>query len=238
MPKFALLFTMALAGQTLCASPVLADDPKPAPVKVLILPAEMRVYSLTATNAIEDAPDATVVANTASDAEVRHFTAANPQFQPVAMPTLSSDEQAALKQHVALYKAVVGDVHIAERIGDAWKGPLDSFAYTVGPGLQFLKQRSNADYLLVLFGADGESTGGRIAMTLLFGGLTGQNYICAGLIDLDSGKIVWLNYDTHNAKDFKDPKNMASFVNDILQDYPDGSLHSYAYTAADASTNH
>lgn len=235
MYRHAYLAACAAFALLSCSAAVYAADPQPAPIKVLVLPADMKVYSLTANGDIEDAPDATHAVITMSDNELKRLMTNSPVFKPVAMPALSADEQATLKEHVALYKMIANDTHIADEIGDAWKTPLAAFTYTLGPGLQFLKQRSGADYALILQGEDAVSTGGRVGMSVFAALLgvqmaKGRNYICAGLVDLDTGNVVWLNYDTHNASDFDDPKKMPGYVDDILQDYPDGSLHAFAAT--------
>lgn len=207
---------------------VAAADTTPGTRKILVLPAYVKVYSLTASGSVEDSPDATAAASGYGNAELQRYLATDAAFKLVPMPTLSASEQSTLDEHVALYKSIVHDARMADSLGGPWKAPLAAFTYSVGPGLDFVRQRSGADYLLVLVAEDGESTAGRIAMTMLFGGLVGRNYISAGLIDLHTGNVVWLNYDTHNAKDFVVQANMTQFVDDILQDYPEGSLHDAA----------
>jgi hypothetical protein len=96
--------------------------------------------------------------------------------------------------------------------------------------LRFLKQRSGADYGLIVFGGDGESTSGNAFKTFMIGGVTGRNYLFAGLVDLDTGNIVWLHRDTHDADNFTTKDNMDVFVMDLLKDYPDGSLHDSSVT--------
>jgi len=214
-----------------CAAGPCAADTPPAPQKILVLPADVKIYSLTASGNVEDAPDATAAASSYGNTELQHYLASDLAFKLLPMPNLSGDEQATLKEHVALYKTIVLDTHLADVLGDAWKAPLQAFTYSVGPGLDFLRQSSGADYLLLLTAEDGESTSGRIAMTLLFGGPVGRNYISAGLIDLHTGKVVWLNYDTHNASDYKVQANMIKYVDEILQDFPDGSLHGAPFAA-------
>lgn len=225
---------IVLSLSACCAAGPCAADAPSTPPKVLVFPADVKVFSLTASGNIEDAPDATAAASGYGNTELQRYVASDPAFKALSMPSLSGDEQATLKEHVALYKTIVRDAHFADAVGDAWKVPLQAFTYSVGPGLDFLRQRSGADYLLLLTAEDGESTGGRMAMTFLFGGPIGRNYISAGLIDLHSGKVVWLNYDTHNASDYNVQANMTKFVDEILEDFPSGSLHDAPFAATDA----
>lgn len=230
----------ALTLLTCFAAPVFATDAPTTPPtqKILVASADIKVYSLTASGSVEDSPDASSVAFGYGNAELQRYLATDAAFKLVPMPTLSTQEQATLGDHVALYKLIVRSAHMADSLGGAWKAPLEAFTYSVGPGLDFLRERSGADLLLVLVGEDGESTGGNLVKTFLIGGLVGRNYICAGLIDLHTGKVVWLNYDTHNAKDFVVQANMTKFVDDILQDYPSGSLHDSPFAASDGPDTH
>lgn len=220
--------TAVLSFSACCVAwPCAADTPP----KILAMPADVKIYSLTAGGSIEDAPDATAAASGYGNTELQRYLASDPAFKVLSMPSLSGDEQATLKEHMALYETIVRDAHLADVLGDAWKAPLQAFTYSVGPGLDFLRQRSGADYLLLLTAEDGESTGGRLAMSFLFGGPVGRNFISAGLVDLHTGKVVWLNYDTHNASDYNVQSNMVKFVDEILEDFPSGSLHDAPFAA-------
>lgn len=231
---------LVLAGM-FCSAPVLAADtaaipaavpaaqaPAPAlpPLKVLMLPPDIKIYTISVGN-MEEAPDATAKMTTETDAELRRALSSSQSFRLVTMPALSPDEQTTLKEHIALYKLVAQNAEKIDEIGGAWKPVLENFDYSLGPGLRFLKQKSGADYALIVFGGDGESTGGNMVATFLIGGRTGRNFLFAGLVDLDTGNIVWLHHDTHDASDFTAKNNMDVYVDDLLNEYPDGSLHDF-----------
>lgn len=222
---------MFLLAAALWAGPThAADAPMQAPFKVLLLPSEIKIFNITAGGGMDEAPDATAKMTAETDAELRRALATSPVFHIVELPPLSPDEQSVLKEHIALYKLAAEDAEKVDSLGGDWKHQLEHFEYTIGPGLSFLRQRSGADYALIVFGGDGESTGGRQAMNVLgailgAGMVEGRNYLYAGLIELSTGKLTWLNYDTHNAKDFTSENNMDVFVDGLFSDYPDASLH-------------
>lgn len=219
-----------LAWNTYAAQPSQAPQPAaapPAPLKVLLLPSDIKIYIISV-GSIDEDPDLSAKMTAQTDAILHHALSDSPEFTLSAMPTLSADEQATLKEHVALYKLEAKDAEVLDEMGGDWKQVLESFDYTLGPGLHFLKQRSGADYGLVIFGGDGESTSGNAFKTFMIGGVTGRNYLFAGLVDLETGNIVWLHRDTHDANNFTTKDNMSVFVMDLLKDYPDGSLHDFS----------
>ncbi|MGE5625497.1 MAG: hypothetical protein ACM3ZT_08125 [Bacillota bacterium] len=229
------LFSAAAAGADTAASPApagaSATDTGAGRIKVLLLPSDIKIMNLSATG-LEDAPDATAKMTAVTDAELGHWLAGSPEFQLMTMPALSADEQAALKEYLALYKLEAGNAQSADDAGDAWKKVVERFDYSFGPGLQFLKARSGADFALIVFGGDGESTGGHMAMTVMAGlfGVPvaqGRNFLYAGLVDLGTGRITWLNYDHHNGANFTTKNNMVEFVDALLNDFPEASLHGY-----------
>jgi len=221
-PSGLLLASLSWTLPALAAGPAPAAAPSQAlaPLKVLLLPSEIKIYTISL-GSIDENPDATAKMTAETDVALRQAVSGSPNFQLSVMPTLTADEQAALKEHVALYRLEAKDVQTLDDIGGDWKQVLENFDYSVGPGLRFLKQRTGADYGLVVFGGDGESTGANV----LFGSMTGRNYLFAGLVDLETGNIVWLHHDTHDTANFTAKNNMDLFVAELLKDYPDGSLH-------------
>lgn len=210
------------------ASSASAAAPAPAqpaaapvnPIKVLLLPSDIKIISIGVATTDESTDDSARM-TAATDAALHTILANSRYFKLLAMPTLSADEQALLKQHVALYRIEAEDAYGFSVRGGVWKDALADFDYSIGPGLAFLKQRSGADYALEVFGGDGESTGAN----LFFGNRRGLNHLYAGLIDLATGNVVWLHQDQHDTANFTAKNNMELFVDEIIQDYPDGSVH-------------
>jgi hypothetical protein len=215
------------------AAPAAAEAPT-ASIKVLLLPSDLKIYNLTAGGSLDIQPDASDIADKQADADLQQMLPAN-GFQLVTMPSLSPDEQQRLKESVALYRLASEDAKAVDNLGGDWKQAIQRFDYSVGPNLQFLKQRTGADYALIVFGADADSTGGRVAMSIFFAALGvgiagGRNYMYAGLADLNTGDIVWLDDDHKNASNFTDKKAIDAIIRNLLQDYPSGSLHDSSAT--------
>jgi hypothetical protein len=201
------------------------------PLKVLVLPAEIKIFLLTAANTLDEQPDASDLADDQTQQFVQQSLLNSQSMALMPMPALSPAEQTTLKQYVALYKVIEVSAETAKRMGGPWSARIDNFDYTVGPGLQFLQQRSGADAVLIVWGTDVESTAGHMAITLLnaalgIGGVQGRNYIAAGLIDLHTGHCRWLDTDHANARDFTNPEVLRKLVAGMLQEYPVGEIHS------------
>ena len=206
-------------------------DTAPPTLKVLVMPSEVKIFNITAGGSLDIAADGTAAATAETDTATQRDVPANARLQMVTMPTLSADEQATLKEHLALYKLAASQANQVRALGGDWHEVLENFDYSVGPGLQFLKQRTGADAALVVFGADGESTGGRVAMGIFLAALGvgiagGSNYLYAGIIDLNTGNIIWLDNDRkHVMSNFSNMQTMDLVVAETIHDYPYGSIH-------------
>ncbi|HEY3645418.1 MAG TPA: hypothetical protein VGM16_08780 [Gammaproteobacteria bacterium] len=213
----------AFACSASAAAPAAAPAPSAAPhtpLKVLLLPSDIKIITLGVAST-EEATDDSARMTAATDAALHNILANSQSFKLLATPTLSADEQAVLKQHVALYHIEAEDAYGFSVRGGVWKDALEDFDYSIGPGLAFLKQRSGADYGLVVFGGDGESTGAN----LFFGNRVGRNHLYGGLIDLATGNVLWLHHGDHNSANFTAKNNMEVFVDQLIQSYPKGSVH-------------
>lgn len=144
------------------------------------------------------------------------------------VPALSAEEQHALDQHVALFHVVAGQVHLNSlRGGELWAKRLESGLtdYTVGPGLDFLADRTGADTALVVIARDAESSAGNkamIALGMLFGGgaRVGRTLAIAGLVDLRSGRLLWQSYDVNASTDLREPEQTNALIDGLFKGYP------------------
>lgn len=234
----------AVVAVTLCSTAAMAGGSappataaavtSPTPIKVLLLPSDLKIYNFTAGGSLDIQPDASAAADKQADADLQQMLPSD-GFQLVLMPSLSADQQQRLKESIALYRLASEDAKAVDNLGGDWKQALQRFDYSVGPNLQFLKQSTGADYALIVFGADADSTGGRVAMSVFFAALgvgiaRGRNYMYAGLVDLNTGNIIWLDDDHKNASNFTDKKAVDAIIQNLLQDYPSGSLHDSSAT--------
>ena len=102
----------------------------------------------------------------------------------------------------------------------------DAFDWSLGPGVQELSRRTNADYMLVVHVRDSYSGPGRVAAQLIvaavFGvGLQGGMQVgFASLVDLRTGQVVWFNRLLRGAGDLRTEEPARESVNALLTGLP------------------
>lgn len=240
---FMLVLMTALVGcQTVPAThrvhhSLLDSPPKVLPKKVLLLPASLEVFEISAGGVAEKVEDWSRQAAAHADRGLKSYAASNASFQLVEMPPLSPQEKESLDQHLALYDMVAADAFQLTRVGGpAWQHKVKHFDYALGDGLRFLKQKTGADAALVVVGLDQISSADRKAMVLvaaLFGvGIPlGISFLSTGVVDLESGDILWFNYATSYAnRDLRKPEDADAMIKEMFVNYP--GLEPYAQLAA------
>ncbi len=102
----------------------------------------------------------------------------------------------------------------------------DKFDWTLGPEVQQLREVYAADYALFVYFRDSFATGGRVAMMVVVGALTGVaipggfQVGYASLVDLDSGDILWFNVLFSEVGDLRDAGSAAEATEDLLDQLP------------------
>jgi hypothetical protein len=101
----------------------------------------------------------------------------------------------------------------------------NSFEWSVGPGLSNLKSLQNADYALFINTNDAYGSTGRKVLQVFaaLGGVSvtsGVHVGHAGLIDLKTGELVWLNADRQMGGDVRTPEGAVKRVNQLLEGFP------------------
>ncbi len=168
------------------------------PKRVLILPLEFTVYERSVAG-MEAVPDWTTAARANLLEATGQMLRQDSRFEIVAVPAVEGAAKDVLREHVELFKiisdTVTGVVHLG---GKAWEDKKVNFDYTLGDGLAFLADASGADYAFILGGGQIKPTGGTTFMQILAAGTGvyvpgGGTYVAAGIVDLRTGNIVWLN---------------------------------------------
>jgi len=101
----------------------------------------------------------------------------------------------------------------------------DKFAWTMGPGTAYLKQKYGADYALFVFVRDSYSSSGRVA-AMIFAALLGvqiQGGVQLGfssLVDLNTGEVVWFNRLFRGTGDLRTPAGANETVGVLLSNFP------------------
>lgn len=99
------------------------------------------------------------------------------------------------------------------------------FDWTLGPGVQAMRDHYKGDYALFIYVRDSYTTAGR-AMVMLGAALLGvgvqggQQIGFASLVDLRTGQIVWFNRLQSSGGDLKSEKGAASTVANLLDGLP------------------
>jgi hypothetical protein len=104
-----------------------------------------------------------------------------------------------------------------------------AFDWTLGPGVSALAAHSGARYGLFIFTEDQfGSTGRKIFQVFAaMGGVgiaSGQHKGFAGLVDLNSGDLLWLNADLQMGGDVRTMEGARRRVAQLLEDFPGSSV--------------
>lgn len=176
-----------------------AADNLPARRAVLLVPAEFEVSQMSAGGVTEPAPDMTATARANIDGTLLKLFADHGVYRGVAMPTLSTEETAVLREHAELFKLLALDTNqMLNTWSKAWTRGTDRKAYTIGSGLKFLAERSGADYAVFVNGAQITQTGGSVFLQFMAAGLGyampgGGTFLTFGIVDLHDGSVDWFD---------------------------------------------
>ncbi len=207
-------------------SPALLHKLDSRPKKVVLLPPQVFVFELSAGGVPTRMADWEATARTNLSATARRRAETDRLFELVPAPPLDAAETEQLEAHIGLYDRVAQSVFVYGR-GEqsAWAHKKNEFDYTVGPGLAFLRERTGADAALIVLGSDFISSGGRKAAFVagLALGLImplGQSFITAGIVDLQTGDVQWMSFDSSSRIDTRDPADVDDLMDALYQTWP------------------
>lgn len=146
----------------------------------------------------------------------------------VAEPELLGDDALSLAGHRALFNAVASSV-VQYQFFAGNRLPTrknKAFDWTLGEGTRRIAELTGARYGLFVKIEDQYGSFGRKMFQLLAGGLAGVGVQSgvhigyAGLVDLQTGELVWLNADGKMGGDVRTEDGMQKRVGQLLEDYP------------------
>jgi hypothetical protein len=218
------LATPALAAMS-AINPALTQNLVARPKKVVLLPPQVFVYELSAGGVPTRMADweATARGNLAAAATRLSREAGFELLPAPALDPLLADQ---LEAHIGLYERVAQSVFVYGRGDmDAWAHKKNEFDYTVGPGLAFLREQTGADAALIVLGSDYISSGGRRAAFiagLMLGVVMplGQSFITAGIVDLTTGDVLWMSFDSSASMDSRTPADVDALMHNLYQTWP------------------
>lgn len=205
----------------------LVEEKKAAPKKVVLLPVDIRVKELTAGGVVEEVEEWSKQGKLAVDTSIRDLSRSTAKFELVDLPEISDAEKKTLDEYVALYDLVAGNAYMVTTLGgEAWKHKNKRFDYTLGEGLEFLRDKTGADSALIIIGEDVVSSAGRKATFILAAaaGISiplGHTILYAGIVDLKTGDVLWFDHTVSmDGKDLRVVGDAKVLLEDLLKNYP------------------
>lgn len=234
------LSTAAIAQEKSATKPGFSF-PTGKPVRVVVFRPDVSVGSQSTGGLDEPNADWTATAKTEL---VRNLDAAmrTKADGMTMMPELTGEDARTLADYRALFKAVTGTI-VAHRlfVGNRLPTKLDKFDWSLGPGVAKLAGAAGgepADYGLFFLTQDSYGSAGRKALQVIglltgFGVTTSGVHIgYAGLVDMKTGELVWINADLGMGGDVREPDGAAKRVAQLLEDFPIRAGTARATTAA------
>jgi hypothetical protein len=101
----------------------------------------------------------------------------------------------------------------------------NAFEWTMGPGLSGLQSLQGADYALFINTQDAYGSTGRkvLQVVAMLGGVgvtSGEHVGHAGLVNLKTGELVWLNADRQMGGDVRTREGATKRVRQLLEGFP------------------
>jgi len=225
-----LIAASVLASPALAAlsaiHPAIVQHPDARPRKVVLLPPQVFVYELSAGGVPTRMADWEAAARDNVSAAALRVAHESGLFEVIPAPALAGEARERLEAHIGLYERVAQSVFSFGRgTQGAWAHKQQEFDYTLGPGLAFLRDETGADAALIVLGADFISSAGRRAAFIA--GLAlgvvmplGQAFMTAGVVDLETGDVQWMGFDSSASLDSRQADDMASLLRDFFRTWP------------------
>jgi hypothetical protein len=163
----------------------------------------------------------------------------------IVAPEAYGEDAQTLQEHMQLFAAVSDAViqyqfFFGNRLPTKKRDNKNAvFDWSLGKGVADLPGAKDADYGLFLFTKDAYGSTGRKMLQVFaaFGGISvksGVHQGYAGLVDLRTGDLLWLNADAEMGGDVREPDGSEKRVHQLLEDFP-GSTALKAQAVAQAA---
>jgi len=193
--------------------------------KVVLVPIKIQVQE-SGVGSLEKLPERSEQATKVVMNQIREAFIANRNIEMVEYTPVDDQQQALLDDYVGLYQRVAGAAELIQYLGNAWKGRENISEYTLGSGLEFLRESTGTDKAIFVYGNDIVTSGGKKALAVLamMGGIGvnpgGIAVLHVGLVDLNSGDLLWSNSSASQGMSLEKDKSVSKALNDILSDSP------------------
>lgn len=155
--------------------------------------------------------------------------------QVIVAPDADGDQARNLHEHMSLFAAIAQAVieyqfFVGNRLPTKKRdNKADIFDWSMGQSVASLPGADNADYALFIYNKDAFGSTGRkmLQMVAMLGGVgvtSGEHVGYAGLIDLKTGDLLWLNADGAMGGDVREVDGADKRVAQLLEDFPGSQI--------------
>jgi len=192
--------------------------------KILIMTPDVKYYLLTAGGVPQPHAEWTEAARINFANSLRDYA----DERNIQVVTIKDGEQLTETEiaYQKLYSAV-GTSILIHHFGQL-KLPTKqgSFDWSLGPGVEVIAQKYDADYALFSYYRDYQASTGRVAFSILaaFAGVVvsaGRESGFASLVDLHTGDIVWFNYLAVGVGELRHEEGARATINALFNDLPE-----------------
>lgn len=198
----------------------------PKGAKVVMMPADIEIFSISAGGIAEPRADWT-------EAAQRNFKAVVTRRQGALglnMTMLSEKDAEEFAEISSLHTAIARAIAVHHFGPSSLRLPTKAgkLDWSLGDSAQALKKATGADYAVFSWVRDSHASGERqaamVAITILSLGRAvargGQQTAYASLVELDTGRIVWFNRYSRERGNIKDEADAAETVETLFKTFP------------------
>ncbi len=205
----------------------LAENPR-----IVMMPPDIRYYLLTAGGISEPHAEWTLDAQANFSDAAREYSAAIGTDMKILDPDDTSDLEVKYEQLHSVVGLTIVDHHFgATKLPGKGNGQI--FDWSLGPGVNELAEKHNADYALFVYYRDYQASGGRVAFAILAAAAgsyvpSGSEHGFASLVDLRTGNVVWFNRVGDGGGEMRQASGAATAVKTLFSNMPAAAVDSVA----------
>lgn len=196
----------------------------PADTRVVLMPADVELFSLSAGGVAEPRADWTAAAHGHVDAALKDL------LRKLGLAMIELDDATAeeFAEQLGLQAAVARSISLHHATA-GWELPSKQgrLDWSLGSAMQPLQVRAGGRYAVFVRVRDSYASGERkaamVAMALLGVGIgMGVQYAHASLVDLETGRVLWFNELLRPTGDLRQADKAAETVRTLLDKFPSG----------------
>lgn len=192
--------------------------------KVLLMPVDVELFSVSAGGIDEPRADWTAKAQTHLMSAIQQHK----QAARVGVVELTPARADDFAEQVGLHAAVAQAIALHQFGDPMWALPTKAGAldWSFGDALRPLREASGARYALFIWIRDSYASPERVAMMIALGALTGivisggAQIGYASLVDLETGQVLWFNRLARAYGDLREAQPARESVDALLEGFP------------------